>query len=50
MEKLGEESIEKLKQTGERIDLETLQKDVEDYLNILKKAFYKEQKKEESHD
>jgi len=50
LEKLGEESIEKLKQTGERIDLETLQKDVEDYLNILKKAFYKEQKKEESHD
>jgi len=50
LEKLGEESIEKLKQTGERIDLETLQKDVEDYLNIFKKAFYKEQKKEESHD
>lgn len=50
LEKIGEESIEKLKQSGERIDLEALQKDVEDYLDILKKAFYKEQKKEESHD
>ena len=50
LEKIGEESIEQLKQTGERIDLEGLQKDVEDYLDILKKAFYKEQKKEESHD
>src|SRR6056297_309442 len=49
LEKIGEESIEKLKHTGERIDLEGLQKDVEDYLDILKKAFYKEQK-EASHD
>src|SRR6056297_2917725 len=49
LEKIGEESIEQLKQTGERIDLEGLQKDVEDYLDILKKAFYKEQK-EASHD
>jgi len=50
LEKIGEESIEKLKQTGERIDLEKLQKDVEDYLDILKRAFYKEKKEEESHD
>ncbi len=50
LEKIGEESIEKLKQSGERIDLEALQKDVEDYLDILKKAFYKEKNKEDSHD
>ncbi|MEA1885025.1 MAG: TetR/AcrR family transcriptional regulator [Thermotogota bacterium] len=50
LEKIGEESFEKLKQSGERIDLEMLQKDVEDYLDILKKAFYKVQNEEESHD
>src|SRR6056297_2984871 len=50
LDKYGEEFIEKFKQTGKRIEPDQIYTDVEDYLNILKKAFYKEKKEEESHD
>ncbi|MFP4461609.1 MAG: TetR/AcrR family transcriptional regulator [Thermotogota bacterium] len=50
LDKYGEEFIEKYKQTGKRIEPNQIYTDVEDYLNILKRAFYKGKKEEESHD
>jgi len=44
LDKYGEEFIEKFKQTGKCIEPDQIYTDVEDYLNILKIAFYKEQK------
>ena len=41
LEKIGEGSVENLKLTGKRIDLEQLFLMVDDYLKILKQVFYK---------
>lgn len=41
LEKIGESPVERLKLTGESIDMDALYRYVESYLAILKKAFYK---------
>jgi len=41
LEKIGEAPVERLKVTGESVDMDVLYKSMESYLGILKKAFYK---------